>query len=468
MNNEKTSKSFQERLGSLSLDVKEPPSPKFSIIFVTIAIFASEVTLIAILSHFEGLLSPLEESLLDAAILTLIILPMLYLGFYKPLIFHIRKRDEMLMQLVDSEKVVREKEELQNSILASTKDAVIVIDGDSAVVLWNKGAEDIFGYASGEVLGKDLGQFIVPPQFREGHKKGLAAFRGSGQGPLIGTTVEITALRKNGGIVPVELSLSSFQMNGQWHAVGIVRDITERKAMEKALVKQAKLASVGTLSEGVSHEILNPLNIIGTTVQLLQMENQPKEINDSLDTIMAQIKRTVTITNNLRKFAYPAKNESIPLNPHLLLDNALTLLTYSLELEKRNISLTKEYGAGDFMVNANESALEQVFLSIMKNAIDALGGRKDGHIAIRTGIAGDNVEISFLDNGAGIPAAIMDKIFDPFFTTKDPDKGTGLGLSMANSIIEEYGGTITVKSEEGKGAEFTVRLPLGGGQSAVS
>jgi PAS domain S-box-containing protein len=254
-------------------------------------------------------------------------------------------------------------------------------------------------------------------------------------------------------------------------------DITERKKAEQALrdskdelqkaldnlriaqqvaIRQEKLASIGTLASGVAHEILNPLNIIGTLAQVMQLEKIPPSMRENLDEMLAQIKRATKITNNLRTFSHQHAFEVSMVDVHALFDKTAALLEHDLNLD--NVQVERHYAPDLPRIEADEDQLAQVFLNLVSNARDAmLSG--DKRIIIETRAKDGGVEIRFSDTGPGIGVDEIGKIFDPFFTTKDPGRGTGLGLWIVYSIIENHCGTIRVESEKGKGAQFVIFLP---------
>lgn len=254
-------------------------------------------------------------------------------------------------------------------------------------------------------------------------------------------------------------------------------DITERKKAEQALraskdalqvaldnlrvaqqvaIRQEKLASIGTLASGVAHEILNPLNIIGTLAQVMQLEKIPVSMRENLDEMLTQIKRATKITNNLRAFSHQHDFEISLVDVHALFDKTAALLGHDLNLD--NIRIERHFDPNLPRIEADEDQLAQVFLNLMSNARDAmlLG---DKRIIVETKTKDDGVEIRFIDTGTGIDAVEIGKIFDPFFTTKDPGRGTGLGLWIVYSIVERHCGTIRAESEKGKGAQFVIFLP---------
>ena len=225
------------------------------------------------------------------------------------------------------------------------------------------------------------------------------------------------------------------------------------------MVRQEKLASIGTLASGVAHEMLNPLNIIGTIAQVMQLEeNLPESLKGNIDDILQQIRRATKITNNLRMFSHSHEQakEIRPVNMNDLFDQTLTLLEHDIHLE--SIVIERDFDHNLPLIEADEDQLAQVFVNLLNNARGAMQG-KDKKVTIKTRSTDNGVKIVIMDNGMGIPKKYIDKIFDPFFTTKDPGRGTGLGLSIVYSIIENHGGTIQAQSEEGKGTTLTIQLP---------
>lgn len=277
------------------------------------------------------------------------------------------------------------------------------------------------------------------------------------------------------------------------HFLGVKEDITERKSYESSLrasnemltktlnemvrlqtslIRTEKLASLGALSAGVAHEIKNPLNIIATTVQLLEMEAQlPEESRAQFATILEQVQRAARITENLRDFARERRPEIRAVNLQALLDKTLSLVRYEMGLE--NIKAVTDFPEDPITLMADADQLAQVFLNIISNARDSMNERQaaepydqlaakgwEGVLRITVRRRDGRVVIEFHDQGNGIPQEAMDKLFDPFFTTKPEGKGTGLGLSISHSIIENHGGSIRASSMPGEGSTFTILLPL--------
>jgi two-component system, NtrC family, sensor kinase len=242
----------------------------------------------------------------------------------------------------------------------------------------------------------------------------------------------------------------------------------ERKkaASEDMAVQSSKMAALGKMAAGIAHEINNPLAVIGEKAgwmkDLLKQEDVSRSENfeefaDSLAKIEQHVNRAKKITHRLLSFGRRMEPVSEQVDVNKTLEESIEFLVH--EARFRNIEIKKELTEHLPEITSDASQLQQVFLNIITNAIDAIG--KNGVIEIKTHYLAKNnrVAVEVSDNGPGIPRYILDKIFDPFFSTKDVGRGTGLGLSISYSIVENLGGKMIVASEEGKGTTFTIYLP---------
>ena len=240
--------------------------------------------------------------------------------------------------------------------------------------------------------------------------------------------------------------------------VSLTKALEELHMAQSMLVRSEKLATVGLLSAGVAHEVLNPLNIINTIVQLEQLNDLPKETGEHLEEIKVQVKRATKILNNIRMFSHKKKTEINPVKINEFLNKTIALIEHDLNLD--NVLIDKDYDGNLPVIETDGDLLATVILNLLHNARDAMKTQKQKLITIKTKPLADGVEITFSDTGPGIPPNIINKIFDPFFTTKEPGEGTGLGLWMAYSSLALHGGDIRAESQEGKGARFIISLPL--------
>ncbi len=245
-------------------------------------------------------------------------------------------------------------------------------------------------------------------------------------------------------------------------------EMERKKAVSDEIsIQTSKLAALGKMAAGIAHEINNPLAVIGEkagwlkdllrTADLSQSPNF-QEFSHTVAKIEQYVVRAKTVTHRLLGFARRMEPVSEKVNINSVMDEAIDFLEN--ESRYRSIDIQTDYYPNLPLTLSDSGQLQQVFLNILNNAIDAIG--KDGEILIKTKhIAKNNeIAIAITDNGPGIPKDMLNKIFDPFFTTKEVGKGTGLGLSISYGILEKLGGRILVASEEGKGSTFTIYLPI--------
>ncbi|MEJ2656973.1 MAG: PAS domain S-box protein [Desulfobacterales bacterium] len=197
---------------------------------------------------------------------------------------------------------LRESEEKFRSISSSAQDALIMMNGKGNITYWNEAAERIFGYTKNEVIERDLHRLLVPRKYLEAFMKGFKNFKKTGKGSAIGKTIETSGLRKDGTEIPMELSLSSFQLQGQWHALGVVRDISDRKHAEKERLQKEKLQGVLEMAGAACHELNQPLQIVSGYNELLINDipdGHPMITN--LNIIREQIEKMGQITQKIMK-----------------------------------------------------------------------------------------------------------------------------------------------------------------------
>ncbi|MDD5383606.1 MAG: PAS domain S-box protein [Gallionella sp.] len=417
--------------------------------------------------------------------------------------------------------VLREDEVRYQAIMSNANDAIVCIQSEGLIYLWNRKAEEMFGYTAEEAIGRNLPQLVIPEQYHKSAEEALQYFAQTGSCPLTGMTSQMMARRKDNNEFPIELSVSYMNINGEWHGIGIIRDITERKQAEaglaanlehmtrlneelqrtnmelktaqRQLLQSEKMASIGLLAAGVAHEINNPVGYINSNLGTL--EKYLAGIFTALDKYEEIVSSDAHDSQELQKLQ--RLNEKLDLDflrgdiKSLLAESREGLgrikgivlnlkdfsrssadeawqwadLTKCLESTltivwnelKYKCEVVKEFGVLP-QIYCLPLQLDQVFMNLLVNAAQSIETR--GTITIRTGQERDRVWAEITDTGAGIPADILPRIFDPFFTTKPVGTGTGLGLSVSYGIIERHHGKIEVRSEIGKGSTFRVILPV--------
>jgi two-component system, NtrC family, sensor kinase len=248
----------------------------------------------------------------------------------------------------------------------------------------------------------------------------------------------------------------------------LIRMERDKAAGDEIVMQSSKMAALGKMAAGVAHEINNPLQIIGDQAgwmkDLLEEEDVSKSANlqefeGCVNKILRHVERCRSITHRLLRFGRRMEPTQEMVDVNAVVAETITFL--ETEARFREIEIRTSYDDRLPRITTDQAQLQQVFLNIIDNAIDAVG--KSGYIDIRTTRdpgSDREVIIEISDSGPGIPKETLARIFDPFFTTKKANEGTGLGLSISYSIVEKLGGRILVASEESKGTTFTIRLPV--------
>jgi len=225
---------------------------------------------------------------------------------------------------------------------------------------------------------------------------------------------------------------------------------------EQSMRRLDRMASLGLLSAGMAHEIKNSLVAVNTFVDRLLQKGEDPEFSG---TVRRELRRIDTLVSQMLRFAAPGRNEFAAVHVHELMDHSLRLVEH--QIKGKFISLKRDYIAEPDIVQGDEYQLQQAFMNLLFNAIEAVG--MNGALAIRTEIAGESPDerrlcIHIQDTGMGIPSENLPRLFEPFFTTKK--NGTGLGLAICQRIVNEHAGDITAQSEVRKGTTFSISLPV--------
>ena len=346
--------------------------------------------------------------------------------------------------------------------------AVIVLDAEARVLHWNPAAQAMFQWTADEVLGRPVPN--VPPEERASFNANLKVTE---QGGSLRST-PARRQRKDGVILDVHVSAAPMR-DGTGDIVGVivmVSDVTAQRKLESQLRMAQKMEAVGLLAGGVAHDFNNLLTAIKGFATLLQMtlEEDP-ESTEFLGEINKAADRAAALTAQLLAFSRRQllRPESLDLNARV---RDLERMLHMLLRDDGRLQLDLDPHLG--RVLADPGQIEQVMLNLVVNARDAIRGRDDGLVTIRTSSAqlrdefemwgvqeapGAYVRLDVSDNGSGMDRATQARIFDPFFTTKEPGQGTGLGLATVFGIVKQSGGYVWVESEPAKGATFTIYLP---------
>ena len=347
--------------------------------------------------------------------------------------------------------------ELQLSgIIQSAMDAIITINEKQHVVQFNAAAETMFGCSTGDAMGKPIDRFL-PERFRTKHRQHVKNFgKTRVTDRRMGALGAVSGLRMNGEEFPIEASISQFKKGKQRLFTVILRDITERKGLERQLLQTERLAELGTLAAGMAHEIGTPMNVILGRAEYLMRKTSDESTKKGLTTIVSQVERITKIMNQLLSFARQRPIERRPLALSLVVQDIMDVIQERLDKQRIRLEVDMESTCPN--VSADRDHMGQVLLNLIVNAIQAMPG--GGTLSLRLSCRNEHVHLSVSDTGCGIPAEHLSKLFTPFFSTKEVGEGTGLGLTVVHGIIEEHQGSITADSEPGRGTTFHIHLPV--------
>jgi PAS domain S-box-containing protein len=343
-----------------------------------------------------------------------------------------------------------------HSLIATTHDAVISIDRQNRIVLFNPAAERIFGYTQDEVQGREANVLMAEPLSFE-HDEYFTRFERTCDAPVTGGVRIIDGRKKSGELFPVEISITQITNDEEIRYAAFMRDVSENKRLHEQLVESERLAAVGATAAKLAHEIGNPLNGMSMTAQLLERHLakeggfSDERVKSTLDIINTEIKRLSVLLYEFRSLYRREKYNFRPTALASVIKSVLGLespyyLAHGIEVE---IICPEDLP----LVTADSEKLKQVLLNLCKNAAEAMPG--GGKITVRAYSSGRRIIVEVADTGTGIPDGI--DILQPFTTTKA--SGSGLGLMIVRQIVLAHGGTFTFTSNRGKGTIFSLTLP---------
>lgn len=370
-----------------------------------------------------------------------------------------------------TDQTIRQSEDKLKTLLETANDAILMIDAEGKVVLWNPAAQRIFGYSAEEALGKNLHRMLSPSEFHASFEEGFESFRQSGDGEVIGKTLELKALRKNGEEFPIELSISRLLVRNTWHACGILRDITERKKNTEELHRSKNAAEAGNRAKNeflrnISHELRTPMNGILGMLELLRDTELTKEQAEYLVIARQSANSLLELFNNLLDFSQIGSDSLHLRSVNFGLEETInaTLNPLRAKAAEKGIQMRCRLAPGSpSTLNGDPDRLSQILFNIVSNAVK-FTERGSINVHVYTETVHENAGLTFRlhvsvsDTGIGIPQEKLHLIFDNFTQidgslTRKYD-GAGLGLSLSRHLAELMGGRIWVESTLNRGSTF--------------
>ena len=363
------------------------------------------------------------------------------------------------------------------AILATARDAIISINGDGDITLFNAAAEGIFGFGRDEVLGRNV-SILMPSPYREEHDGYIRSYQRTRQARAIGQIRKVEGLRKNGERFPMELSVSEVRVEDEVLYTAVIRDVAERRRNQKELdrlrtlsVQRQRLADIGALTAKIVHDLANPLAALSMVSQGI-LRRIERSAEAPIETVRSQAERLVATAQRLDallgEFKDFARGQRLELQD-VDIGGLLRAVEqfWKPEAARLGVELVVDVPAEPLSLRADSEKLHRVFDNLVRNALDALdgvdgvdGGAARIEVAVEP-MPAARIRIRFSDSGPGLPEGI--DVFALFETTKAT--GTGLGLPICRQILAAHGGEISVAPRAGSaggGATFHIDLPVHG------
>lgn len=355
-----------------------------------------------------------------------------------------------------------------HAVMDAAVDAIVVSDGNGTILRANPAAATMFQHDATAMIGQSV-NMLMPDALADLHDSFMSHHIDTGEKRIIGLGRDVEGLRKDGSVFPLHLSVGHSLMGDQRIFIGILHDLTHRKATEDALARSQRLDAIGQMTGGIAHDFNNLLTVIVGNLELLEMRGanarQSPLIKDALDAA----EMGADLTSRLMVFARRSDLKPVITDLRVLCTDTLALLKRTIGAPYK---IKTEFATNLDLVMVDPVQLQSALMNLALNARDAMGTGgellvsisnvtiDDTYMAQETDIAAGNyVRLSVSDDGEGMSVEAQSRAFEPFFTTKSEKGGTGLGLAMVYGFVRQSGGHVTLYSELGLGTSFGLYFP---------
>jgi len=390
------------------------------------------------------------------------------------------ERQQLFVEKKAAENALKKNEEHFRAVVETANDAIITADNRGDILAWNHGAQVMFGYSSEEILGQSL-TLIMSEQYRKAHQSGLQRFVSGGAPVVVGKTVELTGLRKQGSEFPLELSIATWKSGEEHYFTAIIRDLTERMQAEEAKDKLEaqkrqfeKTESLGRMAAGIAHHFNNRLYVVAGNLEMV-LEDLPPDtgLAENLAEAQAATRQATELSRLMLTYLGQSPEKTKPYDLSEICSRHILQLSPVLP---KGVHLETDYSFPGPIIEVSPGQMRKIQTILVDNALEAMDGFAGKvQVSVNTVSAGDIRDgcrfplewvasgnlfacLSVADQGCGIDADMITNIFDPFFS--DKFIGRGLGLAVVLGIVKTHDGVIMVNSEPGKGSVFQLFLPL--------
>lgn len=338
-------------------------------------------------------------------------------------------------------------------LLQTCQDAVVFINQKGTITGANPAACSLFGYGAHELVGIDVTHLMARP-YAEQHQGYIDRFEATGERRAIGRIRQVVAMRRDGQEFPIELSVTQLEQASDGTRYGaFIRDVSEKVRLQGELMERERSATVGTTASMLVHEIGNPLNNMSLQLQALERKIARGEKDGAVPKVEACLAEIQRLSRLVQEFRALSGRRRIVRYPLVMTELVESVLANMMRLS-RGVQIRREFVDNKAVVLADADKLQQVFLNLCHNAVEAMP--EGGVLTLHTRCEGTEYVLEVSDTGEGVREGI--DIFAPFVTTKAD--GTGLGLAICSEIVREHSGTLAYEAEPGKGTKFRLRMPL--------
>ena len=370
-----------------------------------------------------------------------------------------RSRDELAARvsaqagrLARAQDALEETQALHRAVVETIVDGIVVIDQAGVMEWTNRATQQMFGYDAAELAGRNV-SMLMPPADSSSHDGYLRRYLSTGERRIIGIGREVRGRRKDGREFPLYLAVGETTVNEERKFTGIVRDLSETKRLEQLLQERQTLARIGELAAVVAHEVRNPLAAIRGVVEVIQTRfAEGSSDRKVLGDLLTRVDSLDHLVGDLLVYARPAPPVFRRVHVLALVRDTATLVAN----DKAATPLRFEITGDDVELWLDPAQMGRAVLNLMTNAAQAM--RPQGVVRVSGAKIGERYQVTFADDGPGMPADVMQRCLEPFFTTKT--RGTGLGLPIAKRVVDEHGGAFTIATAPGAGTKVTIELPL--------
>jgi two-component system sensor kinase FixL len=364
--------------------------------------------------------------------------------------------------------LLMEREAHLQSVLNTVPDAMIVIDPNGIIQSFSATAQKLFGYATNEVVGKNVGM-LMPEPYRSGHDGYLARYMATGEWRIIGRGRVVVGCRRDGTTFPMELAVGEVKLGDKRLFTGFVRDLTERQETQKRLqdlqeelLHMARFTALGEMASTLAHELNQPLTAVASYLngaRRLIEGSRPDDlpmVRGAIDSAAEQALRAGQIIRRLREFVARGESTRIREDLRRLVEESCALALVGAK--EVGVHFTLQFDDDLPAVLADKVQIQQILVNLIRNAIEAMQQSKTRELLVSVAASdAETVRVSVRDTGSGIAPDILPQLFRPFVTSKP--QGMGVGLSISRTIAESHGGRLWAEAAPGGGTIFHLTLP---------